>query len=118
MSLRDDIDADVQDVFLDTDELARSITRNIAGSTSNTATVTGVFVPHMVSREETPNDQQTHTASLHLDKDQAATIDDTWVIGGDTWQTVSVGDDHGVGMRELMLRRIDKKQTARLGRVR
>ena len=118
MTFRDDIDDDVETVFLDTDELARSITRNIAGSTSDTDTVTGVFVPHLVSREETPNDQQTHTASLYLDRSQAATVDDTWNIGGDDWQTVSIGDDPGMGMKELMIRRIDKRQTARSGRLR
>lgn len=108
MTLADLIKSDVDDVFLDTDEFAESVTHWPAGVEANAATITAIVVRDAedqgVAVSDDAGEQIAKTAHFLVDDDESITVEDREIdrdifvtSDGDTWRAVRiVGRDAGM----------------------
>lgn len=112
MSLSDQIAADVGGVFLNEDDFAETVTHYPAGDSEAEADVIGVFAEQTMSRETERGEQRKRTAELTVASGLTLHRKDLWSIRGETWSTVTWGDD-GPGMVKIELQ-IVNPQTRKL----
>lgn len=115
MSLQDDIEADVADVFLDTSNgFAESITHYPAGATGSPATVTADVQFTAQTGFDTQNIERTYGKSLvirgRLRVSASLTLlkTDAWLIAGKRYDTESIGaEEFGLVTVEIIRKEPD-----------
>lgn len=115
MTLKSQMAADIDAVFLNTDEHADSVTRYIVGSTSNTESVTVVFEPQSSQRDTQRGQENVRTALLYMNAGQSTDSGDGWLIDGERWEHHDYHSDNINGMKIVEIVRHDRDQTDRAG---
>lgn len=110
MSLDDLIESDMDDVFLDTDDFAVTITRYPSGDTDSGESVTAVFSEFATGtaqhRDYSRGKETVRVGKLTVKSDQTVTQSDQWLINSELWQTLEIPGAN-FGAREIMLQRND-----------
>lgn len=120
MTLASQMETDVADVFLNTDEHAQTVTR-VAGGVSTS--VNAVWEP-MESQSDTTGPEVTHETGkalvwrgrLYVASSQTVAETDEWTIDGETYQCVEIGKPSG-GMRVIHLQNKKRVHTNQGSRV-
>jgi hypothetical protein len=117
MSLRDLIEADVESVFLNTDDFAEAWTQWPQGDSGRAVSVT--VVPDLpltaTMRSTRRGDEQVTRFFIHVAESVAVTPKDVWLDeNGNQHPTIEVGRIDG-GMRQIALQRNEKDHTSRPG---
>ena len=106
MTLRALISADISDVFLQTDEFAETVTRQISGLTGNTETQTGVVFFSDTSVDYGRGKGQLTDASIDLAEANEVSIDDSYLINCIRYQVIAINPTvHGT--KKVDLRRYE-----------
>lgn len=114
MTLASQILADVEDVFLSTDDFAETVSRYPLGVTASPESVVGVFAERDPNQETARGDDNNRTATLHVADSVDTDPRDTWLIGGEVWNTTSVSGA-STGMKTIELRRNERQRTRPVG---
>jgi hypothetical protein len=110
MSLAEQMESDVADVLLQTDEHAGTVTRYPAGDTGTPLDVTAIFEPETADRDRRRGDETVRPALLYVAAMQTLDPNDTWEIAGDRYATVTVGTPDA-GLVAVELRRTERRHT-------
>ena len=128
MTLQSLIAADATDVFLDTSDFARSISRNPAGVTGSAVTLTAiVFLDDESGLQGSVLDTEEGRKLERwgrLEISEATTVlvterpegRDTWTIDGKIWNTVRVEARDGYtlsGLQTVIIQRVERIATAK-----
>ena len=106
----DMLDDDVADVFLNLDEFGVAVTRYPAGVISSGEAVNAVFIEDEEDepkRDSSRGAEVVRKGKLSIASAQMVTVEDTWLIIGELWQTLALPSAE-LGMRTLPLQRNDK----------
>ena len=105
-TLRDDLEADLTRVFLDTRHFAQSVTRHVEGDANDTETLTAIFTEESSSKKTDRGRDNERRGMLLVGPDDTVNVRDAFVIDGAKWRVESKGVQPG-GMQELRLIRVE-----------
>lgn len=116
MTLKAQMAADVDSVFLNTDDFAATIQQQPAGVVANEIDVVAIFIPADPMRDDDRGEGEIHRGELYLADSVTVHLDDTWTINAQTWKTERNGDVED-GMRCVRVVRRDPIYTTHPGRA-
>lgn len=91
--------------------LAETLTRNPAGVTADGIAVEDcIFQETTLARDRSRGDSTMRTGVLEIPEERTVLLADTWTIGNELWQVVTLGRVQN-GKRIAELRRDDKRET-------
>lgn len=104
MSLADQILADVDDVFLQTDDFAQTVLRYIGGDSGNVRQITAMVTLDPVAIDDGRGRGYLHSATMLLNADTPITEGDSVKVGELRYEVKKPGDPQ-YGMRTVMITR-------------
>ena len=110
MTLRDEIDADAEGVFLNEDDFAESITHWPAGNSGAAAVVTAIVFLDDTEKVTESGKKFATKGTIHVSSGTTLTHDDVWVINSVNYQTIAVSTPQG-GLTEIEIKHVQKKHT-------
>ena len=114
-TLADDLVDDAERILSATDHFAEALTRYPLGVTASAISgLTGIFTEKDAVQDKARGESNARTGDLLLAESVTCDPRDTWLIDGETWQTLSVsGAQHG--MRTLRLKINERQRTKPTG---
>jgi hypothetical protein len=110
-TLADDLVDDAARNLSATDHFAEAVTRYALGVTASSTATTGIFTETEPTQDKTRGESNARVGDLLLAESVTVDPRDTWLIGGEVWQTLSVsGPQHG--MRTLKLTKVERMRSA------
>lgn len=110
MTLKDEINADAAEVFLEVDDFAESVIHWPSGESGSAAPVTALVFWDDAEKVTQGGKKFPVNGTLHVSSGLTLSDDDVWVIGGINYQAVTVGQPAG-GLVEVEVKYVQKKHT-------
>lgn len=103
MTLAAQILTDVDDVFLQTDDFAKTITRYVGGDEANTLQITGIVVVQSVSIQDSRGRGFVQAAEMHLSSDTTIHEGDGIKYENERYEVKTIGaTEHGMRLVSLV----------------
>lgn len=111
-TLADDLQSDVDNVFLQPDHFAETVTRYPLGVAENAVAVTADFQEQEPVRDTQRGEDNVRRGRLSISSDVDAHPNDTWLINSLHWDTLTVGPNQH-GMQTVEVQRTEALRTRR-----
>lgn len=111
-TLAETIEAEATQIFLNTEEMAVTVTRYAGGSVLSATPIDAIWMPGSPVRDDSSGENIDRPSSLLIPADQEVVLGDAFLILGLVYQLDRPGEiEHG--LREIFVKRSDRQSTSR-----